>query len=188
MREYYLAKKINTYCLVLSLCNDNNTCILFSFKIKDMKLISYLFILLILFIAGCNSSKDVKGKANAVVAAPLTETYWKLIELNGATVADAVAGQRREIYLQLKSKENRATGNAGCNGYGGSYMLQPDSFGIRFTEIIRTEMACEGINLENDFFKVLEQVDSYYITGNLLQLNRARMAPLAKFIAVPQKK
>ena len=153
-----------------------------------MKLISYLFILLIFFIAGCNSSKDAKGKANVVVTGPLVDTYWKLLELNGIKVADAVAGQRREIYLQLSSKENRATGNAGCNGYGGRYMLQPDSFGIRFTEIIRTEMACEGIGLENDFFKVLEQADSYNIKGNLLQLNRAKMAPLAKFIAVPQKK
>ena len=153
-----------------------------------MKSITHLFILLMICIAGCNSSKDAKGKVNVVVAGPLMDTYWKLTELNGTNVADAVAGQRREIYLQLSSKENRASGNAGCNGYGGSFMLQPDSFGIRFTEIIRTEMACEGIGLENDFFKVLEQADSYYIKGNLLQLNRAKMAPLAKFIVVPQKK
>jgi hypothetical protein len=48
-------------------------------------------------------------------------------------------------------------------------------------------MACDGLELENEFMGILEKADSYYITNNILQLNRARMAPLAKFIAVPEK-
>ena len=37
---------------------------------------------------------------------------------------------------------------------------------------------------EDDFKKVLEQTDNYTISGENLSLNRAKMAPLAKFKAV----
>jgi heat shock protein HslJ len=46
-------------------------------------------------------------------------------------------------------------------------------------------MACDGLDLENEFLAVLERTDSYYVKGDTLQLTRAKMSALAKFVAVP---
>lgn len=135
----------------------------------------------LLAFSACNSTKY--NSSNKPVS--LQDTYWKLIELNGQPVTDA--GAHKEIYLTLNAKDNHAGGNGGCNGYGGSYELNPNGFNIKFGNFIRTQMACAGLDIENQYLKVFEMADSYYVTKDTLQLNRARMAPLAKFVAVPGK-
>ena len=137
-------------------------------------------------LAACNGTKQAATPGSGS-SASLTGTYWKLSELNGKPVGEAEEGKRREIYLTLTTKENRVSGNAGCNGFGGSYTLKADGFGLSFSQMMRTQMACDGLDIENEFISILEKADSYYIINNVLQLNRARMAPLAKFIAVPGK-
>lgn len=42
-------------------------------------------------------------------------------------------------------------------------------------------MACPNMNIEQELFRILEMVDNYSFNGTTLQLNKARMAPLAKF-------
>ena len=42
-------------------------------------------------------------------------------------------------------------------------------------------MACDNMADEATLAKVLEMVDNYTISGNTLSLNKARMAPLARF-------
>jgi heat shock protein HslJ len=44
-------------------------------------------------------------------------------------------------------------------------------------------MACVDMEMEKQFLNVLSTADSYYLTGDTLQLIRAKMAPLAKFKA-----
>lgn len=151
-----------------------------------MKMTQLFTIMSLIILSACNSSKPAASPGNASTPS-LTGTYWKLTELNGKPVGDAEEGKRREIYLSLTSKENRVSGNAGCNGFGGTYTLQADGFRLSFSQMMRTQMACDGLDLENEFMGILEKTDSYYITNNILQLNRAKMAPLAKFIAVPGK-
>lgn len=152
-----------------------------------MKMTFHFLIILLIGISACSSTKRAAPASPKPGAVELTGTYWKLAELNGNPVADGEEGRRREIYILLSTKENRVNGNAGCNGFGGTYSLQRDGFRLDFSQMMRTEMACDGITLENEFLDMLEKADSYYITDNLLQLNRARMAPLARFIAVPEK-
>ena len=142
--------------------------------------------MMFLFVSACNSTKPAATSGNASEPS-LTGTYWKLTEVNGKPVGEAEEGKRREIYLTLTSKETRVSGNAGCNGFGGTYTLKADGFGLSFSQMMRTQMACDGLDLENEFMGILEKADSYYITNNVLQLNKARMAPLAKFIAVQSK-
>jgi heat shock protein HslJ len=42
-------------------------------------------------------------------------------------------------------------------------------------------MACPDMELQDRFMKALEMADNYTIAENVLSLNKARMAPLAKF-------
>jgi len=148
-----------------------------------MKKLFYLAAVLFAGLQACNSTKKTTAD-NA--AAGLTETYWKLTELNGKAIGEA-SEDRREVYVIFRTKENKVQGNAGCNGYGGTYTLDPNGFNIKFSAMMHTQMACPGLDVENEYLKLFETADSYYVKDGTLQFNRARMAPLAKFVAVPDK-
>jgi heat shock protein HslJ len=120
----------------------------------------------------------------AKVTDGITEKYWKLVELRG----QPVAGLEREPHLILKAAGGRVTGFAGCNGFTGSYTLDEAAARISFGQLAMTRRFCStGMEVERGFGEVLEQADSYSLNGDTLTLNRARMAPLARFEAVEMK-
>lgn len=114
----------------------------------------------------------------------ITDKYWKLVELNGEPVLPGTT--QKEPYIRLNAVENRLEATGGCNGMGGAYELQAPNR-IRFSQIVRTQMACENLEVENELGRVLESADSYHVAGDTLQLFRARMAPLARFERVASK-
>src|SRR5690606_28675152 len=110
----------------------------------------------------------------------VTEKYWKLVELNGRPVP----ALEREPYLILGTADGRASGFGGCNGFTGSYELDEAALRIRFGQIASTMMACiSGMDVETAFHEALRAADNYALSGDRLSLNRARMAPLARFEA-----
>ncbi|MEC3880941.1 copper resistance protein NlpE N-terminal domain-containing protein [Parapedobacter sp. 10938] len=111
----------------------------------------------------------------------ITDRYWKLIEVNGQAVADG--STQKEPYIQLNSEKNRLQATGGCNGLGGTYELKEPNR-ISFSQLMGTMMACENMEVENGLKRALESADSYHVQGDTLQLFRARMAPLAKFVAI----
>jgi heat shock protein HslJ len=132
---------------------------------------------ILICLTACNSSKKATTNANA----SLSGTKWKLIELMGNPISkDDVT---TEPFIMLGKKENRVTGNGGCNTFNGSYSSE-NELSIRFTQMVSTMMACEKMQVEQGLMNVLNQADNYTISGNTLSLNKARMAPLAKFEAV----
>ena len=114
----------------------------------------------------------------------ITGKYWKLIELNGRKVEFREGGFSKEPHLILRA-ENQISGHGGCNGFHGIYDLQA-GHRIRFSQVASTLMACLDMEVEEQFFQILTKVDNYTVTadGNYLSLNRARMAPLARFEVV----
>jgi len=113
----------------------------------------------------------------------LTDRYWKLIEVSGQAVADG--STQKEPYIQLNSEDNRLQATGGCNGMGGTYELKEPNR-VKFSQLIGTLMACENMEVENELKRALESADSYHVQGDTLQLFRARMAPLAIFVANDQ--
>jgi heat shock protein HslJ len=111
----------------------------------------------------------------------ITEKYWKLVELNGQPVTTQEGN--KEAYLILKTENNRAHGNGGCNMFNGSYELMEGNR-IKFSKMASTLMACRDMTTEQQFMKVLETADNYNLTETTLVLNKARMAPLARFEVV----
>jgi copper homeostasis protein (lipoprotein) len=115
------------------------------------------------------------------VSESVTERRWKLVELNGRPVP----ALEREPYFTLHSDEGRVSGFGGCNNFMGSYTLDEATLRIRFEDLASTLMACNtGMEVETSFHEVLRGVDNYSLSGDNLSLNRARMAPLARFEAV----
>lgn len=112
----------------------------------------------------------------------LKEKYWKLIELNGQAVT-ADQDHLREPHIIFKNADNRVIGSGGCNNLTGTYELKGNNQ-VAISKIASTKMACAHMDTETQFFRVLEMTDNYYVRNDTLQLNKARMAPLAKFVAV----
>lgn len=112
----------------------------------------------------------------------LTEKYWKLVELNGQPVT-TTENMRKEPHMILRAAGKRINANGGCNSFMGTYEILEGNR-IRFSKMAGTLMACPDMDLEARFTKVLEMVDNYNLDGDKLVLNRARMAPLARFEAV----
>ena len=110
-----------------------------------------------------------------------TGRYWKLVELNGRPIP----ALDREPHLILDAADGRANGFGGCNTFSGSYQLDEEKSRIRFERIVSTLMACApGMDVEKAFHEALRSADNYSLDGDRLTLNRARMAPLARFEAV----
>lgn len=115
------------------------------------------------------------------IAEGVTGKYWKLVELRG----QPVPALEREPHLILEAGDGRVKGFGGCNGFSGSYTLDEATSRISFKDIASTLMACQsGMETEHAFHEVLRTVDNYSLNGDHLTLNRARMAPLARFEAV----
>lgn len=128
-------------------------------------------------ITGPNTSAYVLAK----LTDPLRDRYWRLTELNGKPVPVLP----RPAYLIMRSEDARAGGLGGCNSFGGGYTLDAAASRIRFDQMVSTQMACaQGMDVEQALHKVLQDTDNYSLNGDTLTLNKARMAPLARFEAV----
>lgn len=112
----------------------------------------------------------------------LTETKWRLVELRGKPV-QYKNPEGKEIFIQLNSKDSLAFGYSGCNTFRGSYQLKEGNR-ITFSKMASTLMACPDMELESEFMKAIETADNYNFDGKTFVLNKARMAPLARFEAM----
>ena len=112
----------------------------------------------------------------------LVEKYWKLTELMGQPVTYK-EGQGKEAFMTLKMEGNRVHGNLGCNSFNGTYELKPGNR-IKFSQMASTMMMCMNMETETKFNEILQQADNYNLNGDTLVLNKAKMAPLARFQAV----
>ena len=148
-------------------------------------------ILLLLMFPACKTASKMESSLKETAtnnnvmkkAEGITERHWKLVEINGEKVVMDGIGSRTP-YMILKQEDNRVNGNGGCNSFFGSYTLE-DGNRIKFSQLGATQMACiSNAEIEPKFFRVLEMADNYNLKGDTLTLNRARMAPLARFEAV----
>lgn len=148
-----------------------------------MKTKSTLLVLIILIVASCNSTKKTTPESNNDT---ITEKYWKLKTLEGKEVT-MKKNQEREIFITLKTDQNRVTGFAGCNTLSGEYTLEEGNK-IHFKNIAVTMRACLDVDVnESEFLEVFELADNYTIKNDVLSLNVGRRAPLAVFEAVYMK-
>src|SRR5690554_2658882 len=142
-----------------------------------------VFLAAIVLLAACSVQKEQAGPSGGDAGdVPLVGTYWRLVEVNGNPVD---TGLNREPFLQLDAENSRVSASGGCNGMGGTYELKANNR-LSFSQLMGTMMACPNMEVETQLSDVLGRADSYAIQGDTLSLFRARMAPLARFVAVPE--
>ncbi len=100
---------------------------------------------------------------------------WELVELNGKEIK----GKPETHFIVFHSKKRHAEAKANCNVLILPYRIV-DQLMVKFEHGISTLMACPD-NLEQEFLEVLHIVDNLSTDGKTLTLNKARMAPLARF-------
>jgi putative lipoprotein len=109
----------------------------------------------------------------------LTNTYWKLVELNGGPVQP---GEDRELHMILRG-EDEVGGYAGCNQFVGSFTVAGD--GLSFGPIASTRRLCaESMQQEGAFLQALENAQRFSISGENLAIENAGGEVTMRFVAV----
>lgn len=120
-------------------------------------------------------SDPTEQAATATEVDGFTGIDWQLTELLGETVpADTSA------YVHFAA-DGRVYGNSGCNQFSGSWGLEQHR--LRLGQMAATMRACPEpqMQLEQQFLANLAMADNYSLAEQSLSLNKARMAPLARF-------
>ncbi len=121
----------------------------------------------------------VLQKVQPPVKDPVLEgKKWKLVEINGKPVD--FGGKMPDAFIYFDETEQRINGFGSCNTFFGSYELREGNR-VTFSKMGSTMMSCLNMETERALLKVLETVDNYTVDDKSLQLNKARMAPLARF-------
>lgn len=104
------------------------------------------------------------------------------MELNGKEVENS---NPEEYFIIFNSEDGRAQAKANCNVLNYGYKIK-NELQLEFKQGMATLMACPEGNIEDEFREVLNTVDNLSVDGETLTLNKARMAPLAKFKLVAE--
>ena len=117
--------------------------------------------------------------------ASLTDTYWKLTEVNGQPVI--VTDAMREPNLVLQSQESRFAGSGGVNRLMGGYTL--DGASLTFSNAASTMMAGppEAMAQEQVIVSALSRVHGYAIAGDQLTLVDDAGQPVFEAVAVAMR-
>lgn len=123
---------------------------------------------------------DATCDPDVPAGATLVNTYWRPVELGGQPVT--LRAGTREPHLILDQKDSRVRGFSGCNGFGGSYVLDGGKLG--FKGIVSTMMACLPVgDLEQRFFAALKNTAGHALRGEVLELRDADGRVLGRFEA-----
>lgn len=153
-----------------------------------MRKILFIITLAALTVACNNNKSNTSSDASATdtveqktdttpVVADLYGEEWNLIELNGKPVVlDSTFSKKPHLIFD---KENRVSGNMGCNGFGGNMELKGTD-GITFSHITATQMACPNLKVEQGFLDVLNNTKKYTIESSTLSLRNEKGEITAK--------
>lgn len=114
--------------------------------------------------------------------ASLTDTYWKLIDVQGRPVT--VTDGAREPNIVLHGQDGRVAGSGGVNRLMGGYTVAGDS--LTFSQIATTMMAGspEAMGQEQAILAALQAVRGYRIAGDTMTLLDEAGAPVVTAVAV----
>jgi copper homeostasis protein (lipoprotein) len=107
---------------------------------------------------GCTGSLPVGGLEN---------TYWKLVDLNGKSIA--IGPGQEEPHLRLESVLRRVTVAGGCNSLGGGYQVNQGT--LRFTPLAGTRKACSAavMDQEDALLKALKETTTFRLFNEALE-------------------
>ena len=108
----------------------------------------------------------------------LENKTWVLTEMMGQAIN--TNSDEKKITLTFSSADGVLSGYNGCNQFSGGYELMS---GNRYKSgpFANTLMACENMDKANKYMGIIDQADNYTIADGILNINKGRMATMAKF-------
>ncbi len=132
-------------------------------------------VFLFIFLSACQAQKIVKPDTS------LTDTYWKVISLFGEGIKTQEG--KKELSFTLSREKSSIKGFAGCNRFFGQYSSQNNA--LSFSPLATTRKMCrKEMPKEQQFLKVLSQVNYFKINSETLVLYDKNNNSIAEFIAV----
>jgi len=123
---------------------------------KSLNIVTF-FILTIFFVSCSSSNKAVD---------PLINDIWILEFIKGVDYNPKTQTDLRPT-IEIHLKDNKVTGNTGCNNMNGSFTVEEDQ--IKFSDIITTKKFCSD-GIEQEFLIALGMVNNYKIEKMKLHL------------------
>ena len=111
----------------------------------------------------------------------LLNNYWKLTSLNGE-ILKITENKSSEAHIQFIKEDTLVVGSGGCNRLRGSFKLEAQTNHLSFKQISTTLMACENLDTETTFLKVLENINQFQIKNDSLHLFNDDKTNLASFV------
>lgn len=127
--------------------------------------------------------QPAESEALSRQAEKLTDTYWRLSEINGKDISEFKSDFGREAHLIFNEAEQQASGSSGCNLISGPYETGGTPGKIKFSKFRSTLMMCPGpaMDLENQFTEIIEEVAGYEFREGMLLLSDADGKVLFRF-------
>jgi len=126
--------------------------------------------------------QQASAKPAATAGRKLTDTNWKLVEVNGKP---AVAVEGTEAHLFLERKGGAFQGSTGCNQMTGTFIASEGA--LQFTPGGLTMKMCPPPVMEQEqaLLAAIKATTNYHIDGDALELLNGSQ-PLAQFRANPK--
>lgn len=132
-----------------------------------------------LILSACATSGS-QSSGGPVPTAPLTNTYWKLMSLQGTDVG-VPKGAQGEPHMIFRD-DGKVNGFSGCNRFVGEYTVSGAN--LLFDAMASTKMACVGENHEMALYDVFSQTAGVFLEGKVLKLLNEKGHELGRFEAV----
>ncbi|UZD66138.1 META domain-containing protein [Marinobacter sp. AN1] len=147
---------------------------------KGMSVAGRIIVLGCLAVLAACASGPGSQQGGPVPTAPLTNTYWKLVELRGNAV-NVPQGQQGEPHMIFRD-DGRVNGFSGCNRFVGEYTVTGAN--LLFDSMASTRMACPDDNNESVLYDVFADTAGVFLEGKVLKLLDEQGHGLARFEAV----
>jgi heat shock protein HslJ len=108
---------------------------------------------IILSVVSCGAISTITKKQPSLV-----NTKWVLV--------DNTSGKTPTLIVESA----RITGNGGCNNYFSEVVLNSGNGNFVLGNIASTKMACNNMNIEQNYFDVLQQANKYTVKNGILEL------------------
>ncbi|MCH8487644.1 MAG: META domain-containing protein [Candidatus Cyclonatronum sp.] len=149
------------------------------------------FAALLFFAAACDSPETQTTDAASMQQAEpeqitqevLADSPWLLVNLFGEEFTLEMEGLRQP-GITFDAEEGRVHGFAGCNQFTGGFSVA-EGRELSFTQMASTKMACPDMEVEDRYFKALEQTARVSLVEGRMQFEDREGAVVAVFFAEP---
>lgn len=118
----------------------------------------FLSISTAVILASCGTMSSPSTSKVGKSQPSLANTKWIL--------ADNVKGKVPTMNIEGE----KINGNAGCNNYFGTVQLDATTGNFSAGQMGSTKMACDNMNVEQNFMDMVAKANKYVVSGNTLEL------------------